>query len=355
MRATITIILSLIIMTALLAMGYIAYIAITDYNPAEYVALPIQHNRNAIAEQGKAITITTFNIGYAGLDQEQDFFVDGGKMSRSSSEEQTRHNLNAIATFMSDHQSDIYMLQEVDIKSKRSYDIEEANYIACRNPDYSSTFATTNKAKWVPVPILHPLGSTHSGLMTFSKLRSTSSRRIKLPGQRNRLYQLFDADRAFIESRIPVDNGKELILINLHLSAFDQEGIIRKQQLDDLHTHVTKENEKGNYIIIGGDWNHLLPGTNPQQFPAAQARPSWLLNLPQAFKPSGFRWAVDGSVASNRALNAPYVEGVNYCSVIDGFLVSSNVDILSARGIDLKFEHSDHNPVTAVFRLQEAH
>lgn len=355
MRAAMTIILSLIIMTALLAMSYIAYIAITDYNPAEYVALTVKHNRNAIAHQGKMITVTTFNIGYAGLDREQDFFVDGGKRSRSRSEQQTRHNLNAFASFMSDHLSDIYLLQEVDIKSKRSYGMEEAEYIACRNLDYSSTFAATNKAKWVPVPILHPLGYAHSGLMIFSKLQSTSSRRIKLPGQRSWLYQLFDADRAFIESRIPVDNGKDLILINLHLSAFDQDGSIRKQQLDYLHAYVTIENEKGNYIIIGGDWNHILPGTDPQRFSAAQARPSWLLNLPQAYKPSGFRWAVDGSVASNRAVNAPYVEGVNYRSVIDGFLVSSNVDILSVRGIDLKFEHSDHNPVTAVFRLQEAH
>lgn len=353
MRAAMITILCLIIMTALLSLGFVTYVAITDYNPVEYITLATQHNKDTIAYQGKTITLTTFNIGYAGLDRAQDFFVDGGKMSRSSSEQQTRHNLNAVASFISDNPSDIYMLQEVDIKSKRSYDIEESRYIASRNPDYSSTFASTNMMKWIPVPILHPLGYSHSGLMTLSKLQSTSNTRIKLPGQKNWLYQLFDADRAFIESRIPVDNGKELILINLHLSAFDQGGSIRKQQLDYLHAYVTTEYEKENYIIIGGDWNHILPETDPQRFPAVQARPSWLLDLPQAFHPPGFKWAVDSTIASNRSVNAPYIEGVNYRSVIDGFLVSSNVDILSVHGIDLKFEHSDHNPVTGVFRLRE--
>ncbi|WP_241674474.1 endonuclease/exonuclease/phosphatase family protein [Paenibacillus luteus] len=110
--------------------------------------------------------------------------------------------------------------------------------------------------------------------------------------------QQLDLDRAFIANRFPVHNGKELILVNLHLSAFDKEGKIRKQQLDYLSAYLKKETGKGHYIIVGGDWNHALPGTDSQRFKTTQNWPEWL------------------------------------------------------QGTDLKFAFSDHNPVTAEFVLQ---
>ena len=78
----------------------------------------------------------------------------------------------------------------------------------------------------------------NSGLLTLSKFGSTSNVRYDLPEKKAWPRQLFELDRAFMESRFPVDNGKELILINLHLSAFDQGGTIRKQQLEYLSTYI---------------------------------------------------------------------------------------------------------------------
>lgn len=354
MRTAINTIISFFIITpVLLAAGYVTYIAATDYYPAEYVSLGIKHNKDRIAHLGDPITITTFNIGYAGLDHQQDFFVDGGKSSRPSNEQQTRTNLKAISTFLAQQQSDIYLLQEVDIQSKRSYDINEAEYIRDQNRGYSSTFAFTNKSKWIPVPILHPVGYANGGLLTMSKLQCSSSQRIRLPGQAHWFLQLFDADRAIIESRIPVDNGRELVLLNLHLSAYDKGGSIRKRQLEFLESYIAKERAKENYMIIGGDWNHILPETNPQLFSTLQASPAWLYKLPELFSPAGFKWAIDKQVATVRTLNTAYTEGVNYRAVIDGFLVSSNIDILYVRGHDLQHHHSDHNPVTVQFVLTE--
>ena len=37
-----------------------------------------------------------------------------------------------------------------------------------------------------------------------------------------------DLDRCFLISRLGLDNGKELVLINVHLSAYDQGGTIRR-------------------------------------------------------------------------------------------------------------------------------
>ncbi|KRE49366.1 hypothetical protein ASG81_05310 [Paenibacillus sp. Soil522] len=49
---------------------------------------------------------------YAGLDKNQDFFMDGGKHSRSSSKEQTRANLDSISSFLKTAHSSFYLLQD---------------------------------------------------------------------------------------------------------------------------------------------------------------------------------------------------------------------------------------------------
>lgn len=278
--------------------------------------------------------------------------MDGGKRSRSSSKEQTEANLAAISTFMSNAHSSFYLLQEVDARSSRSYRIDQADYLSKASADYSSTFAYNYKVPWVPVPVFSPMGSVQSGLLTLASFKSTSSQRYDLPGKESWPRQQLDLDRAFVESRFPVSNGKELILINLHLSAFDKGGEIRKQQLDYLSAHLEKENDQGNYIIVGGDWNHALPGTDPARFVTTQGWPEWLQKFPEDFKPNGFNWIIDESIPTVRTLDIPYTEGVNFKAVIDGFFISSNVAMTSIKGTDLNFEFSDHNPVTAEFVLQ---
>ncbi|MFB6364179.1 hypothetical protein ACFCP7_08960 [Paenibacillus elgii] len=54
---------------------------------------------------------------------------------------------------------------------------------------------------------------------------------------------------------------------------------------------------------------------------------------------------------SVRTLDTAYRPWINFLAVIDGFLVSPNVEIVDVTGHDLNFEHSDHNPVTGRFVL----
>lgn len=346
-------ILGLTLLTlTLIAGGFLLYITLTDYKPKEIVEIVIHNNKEQIFKQGTPFTVTTFNIGYAGLDKNQDFFMDGGAMSRSSSEGQTRTNLEALTSFMQTIKSDLFILQEVDIHSSRSNQINQSEYIYKAMPDYSNVFATNYKVPWVPVPILNPMGSVQSGLLTLSAFKSTSNYRFDLPGKENWPRQQLDLDRAFIESRFPVDNGKELVMINLHLSAFDKGGKIRKQQLDYLSAHIKKEYQKGSYIILGGDWNHVLPGTDPQLFKTTQPWPEWLQLFPKDFQPDGFKWVIDHEVPTVRTLDVPYSEGTNFRAIIDGFLISPNIQMSNVQGDPLSFENSDHNPVTARLILQ---
>ena len=331
---------------------FLIYITVTDYKPPVEMELHADNDKTHMLKQGEPFTVTTFNIGYAGLDQGQDFFMDGGTMSRSSSKKQTETNLSAMGDILKEIRSNLYLLQEVDLKASRSNHINEVDELGHFLPEYSRIFALNYKVPWVPVPVLHPMGSVQSGLLTLSTFQSTSHTRFDLPGKESWPVQQMELDRAFMASRFPVDNDKELVLINLHLSAFDKGGEIRKQQLDFLADYIRQETEKGSYLLLGGDWNHSLPGTDPNHFASQQEWPEWLQNFPETFSAEGFQWANDPTIPSVRTLDIPYQQDVNFLAVIDGFLVSPNIEIVSVDGHDLGFENSDHNPVTGNFILK---
>lgn len=102
--------------------------------------------------------ITTYNIGYCGMDANQDFFMDGGAMSRSSSLEQTETNMNKVIEFVDTIKSDAYFIQEVDESATRSHEMNQIDKLVDALPDYSATFAYNYKANWVPVPLAEPMG-----------------------------------------------------------------------------------------------------------------------------------------------------------------------------------------------------
>lgn len=344
----------LIIIGSLLAIFglYLLFMTLTDYNPEDVIKLTIENNNVEILKKDTTLSVITYNIGYCGLDDGQDFFMDGGKGSRSESKDKTLKNLTEITNFLKIEDASFLFLQEVDIDATRSYHINQYNHLQDNLKDYNSSFAINYKVPWVPVPITKPHGSVEGGLVSFSKYKLESSTRYQLPGKEKWPRQLALLDRCFIESRISVEDGKELVLVNAHLSAYDKGGIIRAQQLNFLKDYISKEYEKGNYIIVGGDWNHLIPGTDPSIFKTNMPWPEWLKKIPESFILEGFSWVADSLVPTNRTNESSYVDGQNYLSVIDGFLVSPNVEIQSVEGYSLDFKYADHNPVIMKFNLK---
>lgn len=352
MRKGLKILLGIVFTIAVLLGAFLIYISLTDYKPAEMITLNTERNQDLTLPVDKVFSITTFNLGYGGLDNNEHFFMDGGTNSRASSKEKVEENMQAIADFLKETSSDFYFLQEVDRDSTRSFHMNEEAYLMEKLPQYSSTFAQNYLVKWVPVPVTKPHGSVSSGLVTLAKYQIGESKRFALKGQESWPRQLFELDRCMLEQRIPLSNGKELFVINIHLSAYDKGGKVRKQQLEFISNYVTKEYEKGNYIILGGDWNHSIPTTDPSLFPTTEAWPDWLQMIPEEFLSEGFQWVADKTIPTSRTIAKPYVEGENFLSNIDGFLISENIELISVKGHSLNFEHSDHNPVTAEFKLK---
>lgn len=351
MKATIKkTVLVVVCVLVLIPTVFLTYLTVKNPKHEDVESLELLNNPAAIASSEAIFKATTFNIGYGGLDQDQDFFADGGSRSRAESYERVMENLQATKEFLTKDNADFIFIQEIDRKSSRSYNIEQYQYYLNNLSGYGASFAYNYNAIWVPVPIFNPMGYANAGLGTFSKYQMNHALRIQLRGQESWPMILAELDRCFIETKIPLDNGKSMFLINLHLSAYDKGGLLRSKQVEHLIDHMTHLYDSGHYVVLGGDWNQLLTLKSFEDV-KGENWPEWLVKAPDSLTESGFYWAIDESVMTVRDLDAPYVKGQTFETVIDGFLLSPNIELHAVYGHDLKFEFSDHNPVTIEFKL----
>jgi hypothetical protein len=65
----------------------------------------------------------------------------------------------------------------------------------------------------------------------------------------------------------------------------------------------------------------------------------------------GWKFAFDPEVPTNRKLKSKYNPDKTYTTVIDYYLVSPNIEIVEVKGLDLKFQNSDHQPVKLKIKL----
>ena len=335
--------------TIFLLLSFILFTMVTDYKPDDIVSLDVdQGSYDATLEKGLPYSIISFNTGYGGLGANQDFFMDGGSGSGAETLAESQNNTNAISDYLKASNADFVLLQEVDINSKRSQYVNQYNHYLT---NYNRTFALNYKNSFVPVPLSSPMGKVESGLVTASKAKPKSADRYVFKGEENFIVHLFELDRNFPISRYPI-NDSELVIINAHFSAYDEGGNIRRQQLNQMVAILNQEYNAGHYVILGGDFNHELPGADSSLFTYTQTYPDWIQTLPADFTPNTYTWAIDPSTPTVRDLIKPYVAGENFVAVIDGFLVSNNIQVIEVKTTNLDFENSDHNPVVLQFILK---
>jgi endonuclease/exonuclease/phosphatase family metal-dependent hydrolase len=346
--------ISILLITAVivLAAGFLAYLTITNakYEAAEQMSV----TNNQVAEIPILVEmrITTLNIGYGGLGRNQDLFSEGGKGSGAETKDEVIRNLESAVLGLDASESEVFLLQEVDTDSERSKGIDQSDYFSISYPHFGNVYSINHDSVYIPFPVIKPVGRVKSGLMTMSRYNASKARRHSLYNGISWPANLFSMDMCFLETRHPVSNGRELIIVNLQLSPFDDKRITRERQLMELRNFINDEYSKGNYIIVGGDWNHNLPGTDPYYFSSREPWPSWLKTIPDSENTQGFEWVADLDTPTLRSLSSPYKKDYSFLTVVDGFLVSDNVEIVDIKSMDEGFEYSHHNPVTMTFVLQ---
>ena len=346
------VLITLLGITVLLGVCLFLFAVITEYRPEDYTQLTVSEAAGSqTLRTDEQYTVCSFNIGYCGQDQAQDFYTDGGQRSSAQSLETVHDNLTAVSDYLQRAAPTFILLQEVDVNSARSFGVDQKAMLENLFDEYASCFALVHKSPFVPYPLSAPTGHVESGLLTLSRTAVRESARVSFPGERPLLQQLFSPKECFLVTRIAVENGGELVLINTRISDFSDGGALRDMQLAQLTVFLSEEAEKGNYVILGGDFGGQLPWTDFRTFGHGQDMPDWFDALPDTFLPAGFQWSVDPETPSRRGGDSPYVQGGSFTAVTDGFVVSENVEVLAVATADLAFRHAAHNPVQLIFSL----
>ncbi|MEM7370604.1 MAG: endonuclease/exonuclease/phosphatase family protein [Bacteroidota bacterium] len=344
--------LLIILLIVLLYLGaVIGYAMFTDYQPSSTESVSIQNN-STLELSKDSLSLLIWNIGFTGLGEESDFFYDGGKTVHMP-EEVVKKNLEGMLNWVTRQvpEIDFLLLQEVDKQSTRSYEIDQVDLISTLIPEYAQAFARNYDVDFIPIPIFEPLGEVLSGVSSWSKYKITSASRHPFEGNFDFPTYLFFLDRCFLTLRYSLQNGKELVLINTHNSAYD-DGTLKQTQMEQLKQVLLDEYADGNYVIVGGDWNQFPPDfTGVGNFPQPRTEANENLFVSASYPSPDWSWGYDASVPTNRSLAAAFDADTTYRTVIDYYLVSPNIEILEVSGVDLGFQFSDHNPVRMRVRL----
>ncbi len=346
-------ILLLLLIAALLFFGgLILYGTVTDYKPAAGASEEaiISGRGTAIGNTDSVFNLLNWNIGYGGLGRESDFFYDGGKTVRTSRELWDKNFSGILSTVLNNDSIQFYLFQEIDQNSKRSYFINQYDSIFHSLTHYTSSFALNYNVRHVPLPITNPLGRVTSGVATFSRYLPVESMRYQYPGKFPWPTRIFFLDRCILLNRYAMRDGKQLIVINTHNSAYDETGIVKQQEMDFLKQIIGAEYEKGNYVIVGGDFNQCPAGFNPQTF-GSSAPDNYIPPAIDADYMPGWQWAYDPKIPTNRHLVTP-LDAHTFKTIIDCYLLSPNLEIISVHTIDQGFEYSDHQPVVLQVKLK---
>lgn len=353
--------LSLILLFLLYVVLSIGYATATDFQPEERITLETVNPVTTSPISDSTFSFLIWNIGYGGLGAKSSFFFDKGGMLTSGGkmvcppDAYVQEYMQQQDQFLQSQTADFYLLQEVDLSSKRSCYINQLERFAAFWPDYERTFAVNYNVAHVPVPVLEPfntIGKTHSGLATYSRYHAAETTRLQLPGAFDWPTRIFQLDRCIGLHRYDLENGKDLVVLNIHNSAYDKGGFLKRQQMEYFQDVVLEEYEKGNYVIAGGDWNQCPPNFQFDKFMPGDTKGFIQYNIAPDFLPADWTWAFDASVPTNRKVPTVYKKGESFITLIDFFVVSPNIEVREVRGIDLDFQASDHQPVYLEVELE---
>ena len=353
MKKALKIIGIILLVLVLLIAAYAAYLFISSHRIGDQPITP-EGSAAGTLETGREYRIVSYNIGFGAYESDFGFFMDGGDRAWAWSKERLDANLKQIANLLAEQNAELTLIQEVDIGSTRSYRFDERPYLVGALSGTAYTFAQNYDSPFLCYPITQPFGSARSGLMTFSKAPIVSAERIGLPIEEG-LTKFLDLDRCYSKQCIALVNGAELVLYNLHLSAYTSDGTIATEQLTLLISDMQAEYRKGNYCIAGGDFNKDILGDSSAYFGKSDIEYTWAQPIPpELFEGTNIALIapIDESnpIPSCRNADGPYHEG-QYTLTIDGFMVSDNVQVLACAVVDTGFAYSDHNPVTLQFLL----
>jgi endonuclease/exonuclease/phosphatase family metal-dependent hydrolase len=291
-----------------------------------------------------ALNLTVWNLGYGGLGRESDFVADGGTHMFPPSRAAVRANVDAIDALVGEDEADVFIFQEIAYGGPVNYWVNLKGALDRTLTGRNSVFFADFRTRLMPWPL-----RMEHGQAIYSRFGVESADVVPLPAEDTAIFGV-KRRYASVVARMPIEGSEHgWTIASVHLAAFDPDASVRTRQLRELLAWAQREYESGQHVVLAGDWNFQIAETN---FPNTTEERFlfWLFPFPQDALPEGWRIGADASVPSVRTNYQPYVAGENYVTTIDGLIVSPNVEIESVAGVDLGFEHTDHQPIRARVR-----
>ncbi len=386
MKKTIKTILMILCFLAVPVAGYVIYLLLT-YRRVGDVPLAVDRKAETdIVHVGRAYTVTSYNVGFGAYQQDFTSALDRyyvrkknrwkkirGKNLKAFSERDAERNTGGAAGTIAGLHPDFALFQEADLDSDRCYHVNQIEIFQRALPGTCSVYCTNIHNPFLCYPLNDMMGRAEGGILSLSSVRIQKADRYEFASMDRLIERYFDLDRCFSAAYLNVDNGRQLVLINLHMSYYDKGGVVRIRQRKKLYGLIEKERKKGNYIIAGGDFNQDLLVDNPD-YPqytrdnrpfiskAAETQPDEVVFFfdedSGAGLPEGFRVVASDNFPTCRPAAVAWKPGISHCCVFDGFIVSDNVEVLEHRNIVTAtdamegFAFSDHEPVWMEFSLK---
>ena len=360
-----------LILAAYIIYLYASYHRIEDNQELQVETISDNTSAGDSLTTGEKYSALTYNIGFGAYTPDFSFFMDGGKSSWAKSKDSVKETIKGAGELVMSKDPDFALIQEIDLDATRSYHVDEYSILKETIPAYNCVFAQNYDSAFLFYPFTQPHGKSKAGLALFSKYPITGSLRRSFPISTS-FTKFFDLDRCYSISRVPVDNGKELVIFELHMSAYGNSDAIREGQIRMLSEDMQKEYEAGNYVICGGDFNHDLKAVDTQSAELKVSDESsnknnegdpesWAYPFPRSELPEHFSFCLDQLSEDeknnlwNSARNADmeYVPGETYTVTLDGFIISDNVECTKYENMNTGYSYSDHDPVYMEFQLKK--
>ena len=224
---SVSVVIGVPLITALSYVGYVVF----SYKRIGNTSLEVYgRGQSDTIENGKTLSLTTYNIGFGAYSPDYTFFRDkgydkdgkktSGTYGKGISREDVEKNTNGSISVIQELQSDFYAIQEVDIDADRSYHINQKEEIENSRNGYDNTFAVNFDSAYLCYPLNDPHGKSKSGRATYSKYQIQESERKEYTIATG-FSKFVDLDRCFTVNRRKRKDGKEFVLINSHRSAYD--------------------------------------------------------------------------------------------------------------------------------------
>lgn len=340
----------IVICIVIYLLGILIINTVNDYKPEGGIYELGDFQKYDQVTKQDTLSVVTWNIGYAGLGKDADFFYDGGKMSRPAKIEYNGY-WDGIQEYIKTFNTvEFILFQEVDTTSSRSYGNNQLKKIAAGLKSHTGLFTKNYDVSFVPMPVFDPMGRVVSGISFFTSKKPSASYWGAFDGNQSWPLGLFMPDRCYSINVFDISLGEKLYIINTHNSAFD-DGSLRNSQLELLYKLMDSLYQEGHYVIAGGDWN-LNPTTYSNEVFISGDRPFELSGQQVVSGPdSDWQVVFDPGVPTNRDVSTPYTSGQTPTTIVDFFVCSPNIQVLEIKTMYLGFEYTDHHPVYLQFSL----